>query len=202
MKSLFFALAFSDTLLVAGTAALGFFVGDRSGATFRLHFAAGLVTAIMLIFTHVAVFTYFIVTGKLIMRAGVAERVSPGAVDLTRGLKSRAVRFAVPGIVSVIVVTSTGALAHQNAAAALVHLVGFALTVTLNGIALAGEYACIQGNGRLLEATLDEYAGKDVADRPSPSEPRESPLASSRAGRYQERFIRSATPGQTGPAGG
>lgn len=181
MKQLFIALVICDSLLVAATGTIGFFVADRAGASFRLHFAAGLVTAVMLIFTHVVVFTYFVVTGKLIMRAAVAERVRPDAVSDAKRLKARAIRFAVPGIASIIVVTSTGAIAHQTPAAAVVHLGGFLFLTLLHGIAWMGQYGCLHRNGRLLDATLADYSEADP--------PGENALASQRVQRYHNRFV-------------
>lgn len=202
MKQFFFALAFCDSMLVAATGALGFFVADRLDTMFRLHFAAGLVTALMLIFTHVAVFTYFIVTGKLIMRAGASERVAADAAVVAGGLKARAIRFAVPGIASIVIVTTTGALAHQTPALAMIHFLAFFLTITLNMFALAGEYACIDQNTRLLDATLADYAGRDDAEGPRADGSSGNALASSRFQRYEHRLVRGSAADGAGPPGG
>lgn len=197
MKQLFLALVFCDALLVLATGAIGLLVADRAAMPFRLHFAAGLVTAMMLIFTHVVIFMYFVVTGKLVMRAAVAERVNANAVAEQKRLKARAIRFAAPAIASIIVVTSTGAIAHQSPAVSIAHLCAVLLLVALNAVALGGQYACIDRNGRLLQSTLTEYTNGGPHDRP----PSEHALALPRVRRYLERRVDRSKAGRTWPAG-
>lgn len=157
MRSVFVALVFCVLFFMAATGAVGFTIEEASGPAFRLHFAMGLVTALLACFAHVVTFTYFVVTGKVLMRAEVSGRIDPAAVPEARRLKARTMRLAVPAIASVILLAASGVYADAKPEAAPLHLGAFVLAVLANLGAFAGQYRCIIDNAKLLETALRQY---------------------------------------------
>jgi len=158
MKSVFCALVFCVLLLMAATGTVGFWVEQPRHTFFRLHFAMGLVTVLLTCLTQVITFTYFVVSGKLIMRAAVAHSVDAGVVPEAQRLKARTLHVAAPAIGAVILLAALGGYADGDPSAATLHLAAFLLAVPVNGVAFAVQYVLIGRNGRLLQAALDQYS--------------------------------------------
>lgn len=161
MLKAFLGLASANTLLLFATAALGLFA-ESVGET--RHVALAIFTLLLSVLVQVLTFTYFTVTGKMIGQAVHIGGLGDECLQTVKRLKMRVTRCLGVSVVSLVLVTGSGAdlwAGGQQASGVLgPHVLwGFAATAVLV-LSLFFEFGLIVENGRLFDRVMREYADR------------------------------------------
>lgn len=123
------------------------------------HWIVGMGSAILTLFTHCLIFTYFLGTGrwvKEVARAyGLPDDDMPKA---TREFKRAAFPPALFGMLMAIATAASGAAAQVMVAPWWLHMYLAIATLLVNGWAFMVEYRAVSANGRVMERIMSEVA--------------------------------------------
>lgn len=159
MLKAFLGLALANVLLLLATAALGL-AAESLGVT--RHVALAIFTLLLSVLVQVLTFTYFTVTGKMIGQAVHIGGLSSQYLQTVKKLKKRVTRCLGVSVVSLILVTGSGAdlWSGGDAASGVLgpHVLwGFAATAVLV-LALFFEFGLIAENSGFFDGVMREYA--------------------------------------------
>lgn len=171
MLKAFLGLASANVLLLVATAALGL-ASESLGAT--RHVALAIFTLLLSVLVQVLTFTYFTVTGKMIGQAVHIGGLDAQHLQTVRNLKKRVTRCLGVSVVSLVLVTGSGADLWSGGEAASgvlgPHVLwGFAATAVL-ALALFFEFGLIAENSRFFDGVMREYASNKEQRSPGARE--------------------------------
>lgn len=107
MKQVFIGLFAADMILLSAAAVLGWAGGGPQ--TFAYHFGLGLFAVFYTVLMHSIVYTYFIVSGKMIGELMERAGLPADLTDTARKLKMKTFRYAFMAMVAVILAAVFGA---------------------------------------------------------------------------------------------
>ncbi|GMV95672.1 MAG: hypothetical protein AMXMBFR83_00430 [Phycisphaerae bacterium] len=150
------AFVVTASLLLIATGLVGSMVDGP--AYFDHHFAMGLVTALFVCLGHVAVFTYFMATGKMIKLAVEDAALPVELFERARRDKERAFRAVMAGIILVLSAALSGGWVTYRPEWSRLHLV-MVLAASAGQLAVWWiEFDAVSGNGRLMDEVFDRHA--------------------------------------------
>lgn len=156
MVHAFLSLAIGQVLMTLITAGAGLYIRGEQSQNF--HMVLGIVTALLTVFVHSVVLTYFSATSRMIKEACDRGGLDRGFVEQARTLKSAVMMRLGIGVVFILGPVITGALAlrgelpgeeHTHSAAAL-------LAMLVNLYVFVAEYRRIRANGIVVDAVFKE----------------------------------------------
>ena len=153
MPRIFASLAISQVLVLFGTAAVGLVTlgPDR-------HIVLAVFAIILSCLIQVITFTYLTVTGKMLVQAVNLAGLSPGPIQEAKRLKRTLIQYLALLVVTMVVVTATGASLWRAGAGSLWHWGAALAVIGVHVFVLYREYAVIVANSSLLARTLSAYA--------------------------------------------
>lgn len=167
MPQILLTLILLDAAALAYSFILG--LGLSDAASFSHHLLAGMLAAVLIIFTHVLIIFYLIGTGMDIREAVEGNDEQEGKyISLTRRLKKQVFPWACFSILLIIVAALLGAEVHsrlipgpgaaEGAEMPLrqvggwwVHLAFVLLALAVNLVAFAAEYRAVSRNRKAIE---------------------------------------------------
>lgn len=184
MSRIFLTLAILNALalLVSTALGLGFMVERDAGGTapaghqpltfgwFATHMVFGLLTAVLTLFVHCLIFTYFLGTGRWVKEVAKAYQLPDHDLPRqTREFKRRAFPPALFAMLSVIAAVATGAGAQTAPESiwGLAHPVMAMLALALNGWAYVIEYRTVVANARVMDEVMNEVERRRAAGQPA-----------------------------------
>lgn len=121
-----------------------------------LHFLLGLTAALVTLFVHCIIFTYFLGTGRWVKEVALAYGIPDQPYPRqTRELKRRVFPPALFAMLSAIATAAAGAAAHVGAWPWPIHATLGSLALAVNGWAYWVEYHCLRENVVVLEAVTN-----------------------------------------------
>jgi hypothetical protein len=163
MARIFKIMAALDTLLLLASYALGIAskllhgVEHAESPIFWYHWLLGLATAVVTLFVHCLIFTYFLGTGRWVKEVKLAYRLPDEPLPkLTRDLKRRVFPPALFSMLAAIATGAAGAAAQVRVAPWELHFALATLTLLVNLWAFRIEIRCLQTNVRVLDEVLVE----------------------------------------------
>jgi predicted dehydrogenase len=163
MTRIFMVLAATDTLLLLLSYGFGVVsklrhgVDDPNDPTFWYHFLLGLTAAMLTLFVHCLIFTYFLGTGRWVKEVKLAYNLPDQPLaKLTRELKRRVFPPALFAMLAAIATGAAGAAAQVKLAPWEVHGTLGTLTLFINLWAFGIEIQCLRTNGWVLEEVMRE----------------------------------------------
>jgi hypothetical protein len=161
MTRIFMVLAGLDALLLLVSYSLGVVsklrhgVDSPSDPIFWYHFLLGLTTAILTLFVHCLIFTYFLGTGRWVKEVKLAYSMADDPLPkLTRELKRRVFPPALFAMLFGIATGAAGAAAQVQVSPWELHAVLGTLAVLVNLWAFRIEVQCLRTNGWVLEEVM------------------------------------------------
>jgi len=184
VSRIFLTLAILNALalLVSTALGLGFMVERDAGGTapaghqpltfgwFATHMVFGLLTAVLTLFVHCLIFTYFLGTGRWVKEVAKAYQLPDHDLPRqTREFKRRAFPPALFAMLSVIAAVATGAGAQTAPESiwGLAHPVMAMLALALNGWAYVIEYRTVVANARVMDEVMNEVERRRAAGQPA-----------------------------------
>jgi hypothetical protein len=183
MKRIFVTLAAFNALALLVSFGLGlpYLHGDWARSvplspqqplgTFFPHFVVGLSTAVLTLFVHCLIFTYFLGTGRWVKEVSLAYGLPDQDLPRqTRELKRRTFPPALFAMLSVIATAAAGAGAQMKVWPWEIHFLLAILTLLFNFWAFWVEFQSVTANGRIMDQVMDEVhrlRGKMPTDPPS-----------------------------------
>ena len=151
--------------------------GGPGGSWREIHFAVSVVTVSAVLGIHTIVFTYFNATGRRVYEAVREHKLTRGFDSIARKNRTRAMRFALGGILMIVLTACMGTIAEtRGGASSIEHLAIAAATIAYNLGAFLAEFAMIVAQTRLL-AEIEDRVGRIEADRKHPEPaPSDSPM--------------------------
>lgn len=169
MIPLFLGLTLANLIILGLVAGQGFIALDDGAepAAFGLHLVLGVASGFMTVMAHLAVYMYHMATSRW-LRAATQKLVidEDRYVSPAFARKRKVSVFVMPTILLSMANLFVGAAADAGSnrdAMGQVHLVIAMVTIAANVLAAIGEFYCIRGQGRLMDAALAELNRKDVA---------------------------------------
>jgi hypothetical protein len=163
MTRIFALLAGADAVLLVVSYVLGALSKLRDGVhnpsdpIFWYHFIAGLATALLTLFVHCLIFTYFLGTGRWVKEIKLAYGLDDEPLPrLTRDLKRRVFPPALFAMLIVIATGAAGAAAQVGVSPWQLHFALSSLSLVLNFWAYGVEYSCLRTNIRVLDEVVAE----------------------------------------------
>jgi hypothetical protein len=151
------AFALLASFVVGTVSKLGDGLHHGQSAAFAAHFTLGLLTAILTLFVHCLIFTYFLGTGRWVKEVGLAYRLpDAGWPKHTRELKRQTFPPALFAMLITIGTSAAGAGAMWRQWPWYVHGSLAVLTLLMNGWAFVIEFRNVSINGRIIEEVLAE----------------------------------------------
>lgn len=182
MIPLFLGLTLANLIILCLVAGQGFAsVGStgEAGIT-HVHVVLGVASGFMSVMTHVVVYMYHMATSRW-LRAATHKLVigDDRFVDPAFARKRKVMIFVMPTILLSMVNLFVGAAADAGSntgSMGQVHTVLAMVTIAVNFAAAVGEFACIRGQGRLMDDALAELNRPDLNQpelhRPDESQPK------------------------------
>jgi hypothetical protein len=163
MTRIFMVLATTDSLLLLVGYGLGVAsklhngVDQPSDPIYLYHFLVGLSAAMLTLFVHCLIFTYFLGTGRWVKEVKLAYDLPDAPLPkLTRDLKRRVFPPALFAMLSAIATGAAGAAAQVKLSPWELHATLASLTLLINFWAFRVEIQCLRTNGRVLEEVMRE----------------------------------------------
>ena len=172
MPRIFLTLAGISGILLIGTFALGWMVGDirtpegATGAAFNYHFLSAVAAVIFATLVHAIVLTYFMGTGRWLEETVHAYKLPLDLRVKNQKLKYRAIPAMVGAVFLLIILGSTGVAMDPGSAvdfrdlwgipAATIHFVLASITLLVNFGVNWLEYQAIARNGQIIEHVVAE----------------------------------------------
>jgi hypothetical protein len=163
MSRIFLVLASLDGLALLGSTVLGAVYKLRGGQTgdqeftWMAHYGLGLGSAILNLFVHCLIFTYFLGTGRWVKEVALAYSLPDVPYPkLTRELKRKTFPPALFGMLITIATVAAGAGAQLQSWHWTIHASLAVLTLILNMYAFVVEYRSLSLNGVVIEKVLEE----------------------------------------------
>jgi hypothetical protein len=170
MNRIFPVLAAFALAALVGTVALGLAIADVDGrpeqAAVRVHFLAGLATALLVVMVESIIVTWFIGTGRWCREVAETYHLDAARVRESARLKRRAFPWAVLGMLTVVGIAALGAAADPAAAVqarpplglawSQVHLAGALVGTTFIAGSFVALWMLIDGHRRVIAQILDD----------------------------------------------
>lgn len=163
MTRIFLVLATLDGLVLVAAYALGWLSRLRVGVrhpedpTYLIHFAFGLLAAILTLLVHCLIFTYFLGTGRWVKEVGLAYGLPDEPLPkLTRELKRKTFPPALAAMLIAIATAAAGAGAQLQEWPWYVHATLATLALLVNLGAFVIEYRNVSINARVIELVMGE----------------------------------------------
>ncbi len=167
MSRIFLTLAVISNLLLLTTVLLGMNIEDARSLSdaardqMALHFLVALASALIAMFVHAVVLTYFMGTGRWIEETCEAYRLGETARRENIRLKYRVIPGLVACLLLIIVTGAFGAIADPGsnsdlAAAPLIHFTLAILTLLTNTFVSYLEWSQITRNSQVVDAIIVE----------------------------------------------
>ena len=155
MPRVFTGLAIANLILFAGTAGLGL-VGGPAARPDR-HILLAVVSLLITCFVQVVVFTYFTVTGKLIVQALQLGHSDLAPLHTAKKSKRSVTRWLGAVGLAVVLVTATGGTHWRSQDAGAIHMAAAAWLVFITTLALAAQFRLVAQNAAMLKLTMEAY---------------------------------------------
>lgn len=154
MSRVFAGLAIGNVLVLVGAGAFGWFkpdpVPDR-------HILLGVFGLLISLFVQVLTFTYFTVTGKIVLQAVHLAGHDPQAVAAVARLKRSMTHHLMVLVLGIVVMTVSGAVQWRTGNTASLHLLSGLAFLPLVCAVLVGEYGLIVQNRVVLDEATQAY---------------------------------------------
>lgn len=154
MPRVFACLAVSDVLILLGTAALGLLVEGRQ---IERHILLAVFTLVITCLIQAVFFTYFAVTGKLVVQAVTLGNMDPAPVAESKGLKRKASLWLGVAMAGAMAAGGTGAARWGGYLLPTMHLVFAFGGIVIQVWAFIRQYDLVCRNAELLARTLRDY---------------------------------------------
>lgn len=154
MARVFSSLAVAQLIMFAATAAIGLF---GSGRHTSRHMLLAVFALLLSCLTQVALFTYFTVTGKMVVQAVHLGRLERSPLAMVKSLKRSATYCLALTFFSVLAVVITGATSLRSTGSGAVHLLVAGIAVAVHCVVFYRELGLILKNAALLGATLGAF---------------------------------------------
>ena len=155
MDRIFVSLAISSLIVLSASAALGLMVQDST--FYAAHFGLSLFSVILTALIHVIVFTYFTVTGKMIVQAVSTGHLDDEPLQRVRDYKLRVTRCLGSSVAAILLVMAFGALSDGDSSWHLWHFAAAMLMLGVNAGAFYIEYGLIVLNRIMMGDVLERY---------------------------------------------
>jgi hypothetical protein len=163
MTRIFLVLAALDGAALLAAYAIGWMSKLRNGVlhpedpTYLIHFSVGLFAAILTLFVHCLIFTYFLGTGRWVKEVGLAYDLPDESLPKrTRELKRRTFPPALAAMLIAIATAAAGAGAQLQEWPWLVHATLATIALVINGWAFIVEYRNVAINAGVIEQVMRE----------------------------------------------
>jgi hypothetical protein len=170
MNRIFPVLAVVALVGLLGAVTLGLLIADVDGrpdqTAVRVHFMAGLATALLVVLVESIVITWFIGTGRWCREVAETYHLDPSYVRRSARLKRRAFPWAVTGMLTVVGIAALGAAADPAAAVraqppfglawSQVHLIGALAGTSFIAGSFVALWVLIDGHRQLILDILAE----------------------------------------------
>lgn len=171
MKQVFIGLFAADMILLSAAAALGW--AGSGPRAFAHHFGLGLFAVLYTVLMHSIVYTYFIVSGKMVGELVERSGIGGGLTDSALKLKIKTFRYAFLAMVAVILTAIFGARvsavavgeadASAVSAARTLHMIVAIIAFLIQPPVAALEYRNIGLQAALTNEALAAHAKKRAA---------------------------------------
>lgn len=154
MSRVFSGLAIGNVLVIAGAGALGLLSPDDSPDR---HVLLSVFALLVCAFVQVLTFTYFTVTGKIVLQSvHLAGYDSDAAVEVTRIKRSMSYHLLAV-MLGALVLTVSGAAHWRTGVSSTIHVLTAVGFLPLLCAVFAGEYGLIIRNRRVVDAATRAY---------------------------------------------
>lgn len=154
MPRIFASLAIGQVLVLLGTAAVSLATLGRGP---ERHIVLAVFALILSCLIQVITFTYLTVTGKMLVQAVHLAGLSPSPIQEAKKLKRTLIHYLALLIVTMVVVTATGANLWRAGAGSVWHWSAALAVIGVHAFVLHREYAVIVANASLVARTLAAY---------------------------------------------
>jgi hypothetical protein len=157
MTQLFLILAGLNTLALLTTFLMGVLSQFWDHDLYLSHFSLGLFTAILTLFVHCIIFTYFLGTGRWVKEVALAYKLPDAPFyKRTRELKRRSFPPALAAMLVTIATAAAGAGQALQEWPWYVHISAAVATLLVNLWAFHIEYRDVRENAQVLDLVLAE----------------------------------------------
>ncbi len=154
MSRVFSGLAIGNVLVVVAAGAFGWFKPDVQPDRHVLLAVFGLLISA---FVQVLTFTYFTVTGKIVLQSVHLAGHDPSAAGEVERIKRSMSYHLLVLVLGVVVMTVSGAIHWRTGGAAMIHMFSAAGFIPLLCAVLVGEYTLIARNRNVLDGATRAY---------------------------------------------
>jgi hypothetical protein len=155
MPHVFASLAVANLALFAFSTA---FASSSAASARDRHILLGVFSLLLSCFIQVLVFTYFTVTGKVIVQAVHLARLDPDILSRAKEIKRSFTHCLAIIVAAVVLLSATGGAAWRSERALAVHVPVAILAVLIHAWLYRKQHGLVRCNDQLLAATLRAYS--------------------------------------------